>query len=180
VNAAAPFGRNCLLARRLLERGVRFVQLYNGGALGSPRINWDAHEDLKQNHDAQAVLLDRPCAGLLRDLKQRGLLDDTLVFWSTEFGRTPVTEGPNGKGRDHHPLAFTCWLAGAGLHKGIAHGASDEFGYQVAEKPVTVYDFHATILHLLGLDHTRLTFYHNGSRRRLTDVHGRVIHDLLA
>src|SRR5262249_34646800 len=129
----APFGRNCLLARRLLERGVRFVQLYNGGALGSPRINWDAHEDLKQNHDAQAVHLDRPVAGLLQDLKRRGLLEDTLVFWSTEFGRTPFTEGIDGKGRDHHPLVFTCWLAGAGLKKGFRHGASDEFGYQVAE-----------------------------------------------
>jgi hypothetical protein len=176
----AGFGRNCLLARRLLERGVRFVQLFNGGALGSPRINWDAHEDLKQNHDAQAVLLDKPVAGLLTDLKQRGLLDDTLVFWSSEFGRTPFTEGVNGKGRDHHNLCFTCWLAGAGLKKGIAYGASDEVGYRVAERPVTVYDFHATILHLLGLDHTRLTFYHNGIRRRLTDVHGSVIQDILA
>jgi hypothetical protein len=176
----AGFGRNCLLARRLLERGVRFVQLYNGGALGAPRINWDAHEDLKQNHDAQGVLLDRPCAGLLRDLKQRGLLDDTLVFWSSEFGRTPFTQGKNGKGRDHHNLAFTCWLAGAGLKKGMRFGASDEVGYRVAENPVTVYDFHATILHLLGLDHTRLTFYHNGIERRLTDVHGQVIKDILA
>jgi Protein of unknown function (DUF1501) len=176
----APFGRNCLLARRLLERGVRFVQLYNGGALGSPRINWDAHEDLKQNHDTQAVHLDRPVAGLLQDLKRRGLLEDTLVFWSSEFGRTPFTEGIDGKGRDHHPLVFTCWLAGAGLKKGFRHGASDEFGYQVAEDPVTVYDFHATILHLLGLEHTKLTFYHNGIQRRLTDVHGRVIEEVLA
>jgi hypothetical protein len=176
----AGFGRNCLLARRLLERGVRFVQLYNGGALGSPRINWDAHEDLKQNHDTQAAPLDRPAAGLLKDLKQRGMLDDTLVFWSTEFGRTPFTEGVNGKGRDHHPLVFTSWMAGAGLKKGIRYGASDEVGYQVAENPVTVYDFHATILHLLGLDHTRLTFYHNGIQRRLTDVHGHVIEDILA
>jgi hypothetical protein len=176
----AGFGRNCLLARRLLERGVRFVQLYNGGALGSPRINWDAHEDLKQNHDTQAAPLDKPCAGLLKDLKQRGLLDDTLVFWSTEFGRTPFTEGIGGKGRDHHNLCFTCWMAGAGLQKGIRYGASDEFGYQVAEKPVTVYDFHATILHLLGLDHTRLTYYHNGIQRRLTDVHGHVIQEILA
>jgi hypothetical protein len=176
----APFGRNCLLARRLLERGVRFVQLYNGGALGSPRINWDAHEDLKQNHDAQAIHLDKPCAGLLRDLKQRGLLDDTLVVWSTEFGRTPFTEGVGGKGRDHHNLAFTCWMAGAGLKKGMRYGATDEFGYQVAEDPITVYDFHATILHLLGLDHTRLTYYHNGTHRRLTDVHGHVLDAILA
>jgi hypothetical protein len=179
VTAAA--GRNYLLARRLLERGVRFVQIYNGASLGgNPRINWDAHEDVRTNHDAQAVLLDRPCAGLLKDLKQRGLLDDTLVFWSSEFGRTPFTEGLGTRGRDHHPLAFTCWLAGAGLKRGIAHGASDEVGYQPAEKPVTVYDFHATILHLLGLDHTRLTYYHNGTQRRLTDVHGHVIQDILA
>lgn len=175
----AGFGRNCLLARRLLERGVRFVQLYNGGSLGSPRINWDAHEDVKQNHDTQAAPLDKPCAGLLQDLKQRGLLDDTLVFWSSEFGRTPFTQGVDGKGRDHHNLVFTGWMAGAGVKKGIRYGASDEVGYQVAENPVTVYDFHATILHLLGLDHTQLTFYHNGIQRRLTDVHGRVIQELL-
>jgi Protein of unknown function (DUF1501) len=179
VTAAA--GRNFLLARRLLERGVRFVQVYNGAALGgNPRINWDAHEDVKTNHDAQGVLLDRPCAGLLRDLKQRGMLDDTLVFWSSEFGRTPFTEGLGAKGRDHHPLVFTCWLAGAGLKKGFRYGASDEVGYQAAENPVTVYDFHATILHLLGIDHTRLTYYHNGIQRRLTDVHGHVIEAILA
>jgi hypothetical protein len=177
----ARFGRNCLLARRLLERGVRFVQLYNGASLGgNPRINWDAHEDVKNNHDAQAVLLDKPCTGLLKDLKQRGLLDDTLVFWSTEFGRTPFTEGVGTRGRDHHNLVFTCWMAGAGLKKGIRYGASDEVGYQVAEHPVTVYDFHATILHLLGLDHTKLTFYHNGIQRRLTDVHGHVLQEILA
>jgi len=176
----AGFGRNCLLARRLLERGVRFVQLINGGAFGAPRINWDAHEDVKQNHDAQAAVFDKPCAGLLKDLKQRGLLDDTLVIWSTEFGRTPFTEGINGKGRDHHPLAFTSWMAGAGLKKGIGYGATDEVGYQVAEDRVTVYDFHATILHLFGLEHTRLTFYHNGIQRRLTDVHGQVVRGILA
>ena len=176
----AGFGRNCLLARRLVERGVRFVQLYNGGALGSPRINWDAHEDVKDNHDKQGVLLDRPVAGLLRDLKRRGLLDDTLVFWSSEFGRTPFTEGVGTRGRDHHNLVFTAWMAGAGLKKGIRYGTSDEVGYQVAENPVTVYDFHATILHLLGLDHTRLTYYHNGIQRRLTDVHGHVVEPILA
>jgi hypothetical protein len=174
------FGRNCLLARRLLERGVRFVQLFHGGAFGSPRINWDAHEDVVENHGKQAAILDKPVAGLLKDLKQRGMLDDTLVVWNTEFGRTPMTEGINGKGRDHHQLVFTCWLAGAGLKRGISHGSSDEVGYNVADKPVTIYDFHATILHLLGLDHKRLTFYHNGIKRRLTDVHGEVIHDILA
>lgn len=174
------FGRNCLLARRLIERGVRFVQLYNGGALGSPRINWDAHEDLKENHDKQGVLLDKPVAGLLRDLKRRGLLDDTLVVWTSEFGRTPFTQGEGGKGRDHHNLCFTGWLCGGGVKQGFTHGSTDEVGYQVANDPVTVYDLHATVLHLLGIDHTRLTWYHNGINRRLTDVHGRVVFDLLA
>jgi hypothetical protein len=178
--ASAGFGRNCLLARRLLERGVRFVQLFNGGAFGSPRINWDGHEDIVDNHGKQAAVMDRPVAGLLTDLKRRGLLDDTLVVWNTEFGRTPFTEGIGGKGRDHHQLVFTCWLAGAGLKRGLGYGASDEVGYRPAENPVTIYDFHATILHLLGLDHKRLTFYHNGTQRRLTDVHGEVVEDILA
>jgi len=178
--ASEGFGRNCLLTRRLLERGVRFVQLFNGGAFGSPRINWDAHEDLVENHTKQAAVMDKPVAGLLKDLKRRGLLDDTLVVWSTEFGRTPFTQGINGKGRDHHQLAFTCWLAGAGLKHGFAHGASDELGYKPAQDPVTIYDFHATILHLLGLDHKRLTYYHNGIQRRLTDVHGEVVEGVLA
>jgi hypothetical protein len=177
---AAGFGRNCLLARRLLERGVRFVQLIHGGAFGSPRINWDAHEDLEENHNRQAAVMDRPVAGLLKDLKARGLLDDTLVIWSTEFGRTPITQGLDGKGRDHHQRAFTCWLAGAGLKKGFAHGTTDEVGYDVVEDPVSVHDLHATILHLLGLDHTRLSYYHNGIQRRLTDVHGHVVEALLA
>ena len=174
-----PTARNFLLARRLVERGVRFVQVYNGGALGSPRINWDGHEDVKDNHDRQGRLLDQPCAALLRDLKRRGLLADTLVVWSTEFGRTPFTQGTAGKGRDHHQHVFTCWLAGAGVKPGIKHGESDDLGYQPARDPVTVYDFHATILHLLGLDHEKLTYYHNGSQRRLTDVHGRVVRALL-
>jgi hypothetical protein len=174
------FGRNCLLARRLLERGVRFVQLFNGGAFGAPRINWDAHEDLVENHTKQAAVMDKPVAGLLTDLKRRGMLDDTLVIWNTEFGRTPFTQGIGGKGRDHHQLVFTCWLAGAGLKPGFGYGASDEFGYKPADKPVTVYDFHATVLHLLGLDHKRLTYYHNGTQRRLTDVHGEVVEDVLA
>ncbi len=178
--ASEGFGRNCLLTRRLLERGVRFVQLFNGGAFGSPRINWDAHEDLVDNHTKQAAVMDKPVAGLLKDLKQRGLLDDTLVVWTTEFGRTPFTQGINGKGRDHHQLAFTCWLAGGGLKHGFGHGVTDEFGYKPAQDPVTIYDFHATILHLLGLDHKRLTYYHNGIQRRLTDVHGEVVDAVLA
>jgi hypothetical protein len=180
VPATSGFGRNCLLARRLLERGVRFVQLFHGGAFGSPRINWDAHENVVTNHTTQAASMDRPVAALLKDLKRRGMLDDTLVLWVTEFGRTPFTEGIGARGRDHHPHAFTCWMAGAGVKKGFAHGRTDDFGYDVADGKVTVYDFHATILHLLGLDHKRLTYYHNGIRRRLTDVHGEVVENLLA
>jgi hypothetical protein len=175
------FGRNCLLARRLLERGVRFVQLFHGGAFGgNPRINWDAHEDVVANHTLQASSLDRPLAGLLRDLRRRGMLDDTLVLFNTEFGRTPMTEGVGTRGRDHHPHAFSCWMAGGGVRRGVAFGASDEVGYHAVEDPVTTYDLHATILRLLGLDHTKLTFYHNGIRRRLTDVHGHVVEGLLA
>jgi hypothetical protein len=174
------FSRNCLMARRLLERGVRFVQVFNGGAFGSPRINWDGHENLKENHDAQAATMDKPVAALLHDLKQRGMLEDTLFVWATEFGRGPATQGIGSAGRDHHPTAFTCFLAGAGVKKGFHHGQSDEVGYFVAEDKVTVPDFHATILHLLGMDHEELTFYHNGINRRLTDVHGEVIRGILA
>ena len=173
-------GRNCLMARRLLERGVRFVQVINGGAFGSPRINWDGHENLKENHDAQAATLDGPIAALIHDLKQRGMFEDTLLVWSTEFGRSPSTQGINSPGRDHHPTAFTCFLAGAGVKKGYRHGTTDDVGYFVAENKVTIPDFHATILHLLGIDHEQLTFYHNGINRRLTDVHGEVIEGVLA
>jgi len=173
------FARNCLMARRLLERGVRFVQIINGGAFGSPRINWDGHENLKENHDTQAATMDQPVAALIQDLKQRGLLEDTLFVWSTEFGRSPATQGIDSPGRDHHPTAFTCFLAGAGVKPGYRYGASDELGYFVGENKVTIPDFHATILHLLGLDHQKLTFYHNGINRRLTDVHGEVIQSIL-
>ena len=173
------FGRNCLLARRLLEKGVRFVQLWHGGAFGSPRINWDAHEDIVENHRKQAAVLDRPLAGLLADLHRRGLMKDTLFVWTTEFGRTPFTQGVGKPGRDHHQHAFTVFLAGAGLKPGIAFGQSDELGYKVAENEATIYDLHATMLHLLGIDHTQLTYYHNGTRRRLTDVHGEVIEGIL-
>ena len=174
------FARNCLMARRLLERGVRFVQIFNGGAFGSPRINWDGHENLKENHDTQAATMDKPVAALIQDLKQRGMLEDTLFVWATEFGRGPATQGLNSPGRDHHPTAFTCFLAGAGVKKGFRYGTTDEVGYFVGDHKVTVPDFHATILHLLGIDHERLTFYHNGINRRLTDVHGEVIHGVLS
>lgn len=174
------FGRNCLLGRRMLERGVRFVQIYHGGAFVFPRINWDAHEDLATNHRQQAAVMDKPVAGLLKDLKQRGMLDDTLLLWTTEFGRTPITQGIGTTGRDHHPHGFTMWMAGAGLKPGYGYGATDDVGYHASDKVTEVYDFHATVLHLLGMDHKRLTYYHNGIQRRLTDVHGNVIEDVLA
>ncbi|HYO79806.1 MAG TPA: DUF1501 domain-containing protein [Bryobacteraceae bacterium] len=173
------YGYNCLLARRLVEKGVRCIQMYNGGHFGEPRVNWDAHEDLRANHSKNARILDKPTAALLKDLKQRGLLEDTLVVFTTEFGRLPISEGLGEGGRDHNPEGFTAFFAGAGVKKGYSFGATDELGYKAVENPVTVYDFHATILHLLGLDHTRLTWYHNGLRRRLTDVHGHVLKDLL-
>jgi hypothetical protein len=162
-----PVARNCLLARRLIEQGVRFVQVYHGGATH----HWDSHDSIHNNHALRAREYDQPVAALLQDLDQRGLLKDTLVMGVTEFGRTAVSQGSgNAAGRDHNPQCFTCWMAGAGLKAGFAYGSSDELGFHPAENPVTIYDFHATALHLLGLDHEKLTFYHNGIRRRLTDV----------
>ena len=172
------FGRNCLIARRLLERGVRFVQVWSGADNGFPRRNWDSHEDLARDHAVMARSMDKPAAALLLDLKSRGLLDDTIVIWTTEFGRMPCSQG--GKGRDHNPFTFTSWLAGGGIRGGITHGASDEWSYKAVEHPAYGYDLHATVLHLLGIDHTRLTFRHNGIDRRLTDVHGHVIREILA
>ncbi len=179
----ADFGRSCLLARRLLERGVRFVQLFSGGSFGSPRINWDGHENVKANHGQEARRIDQPVAALLRDLRQRGMLDDTLVLFTTEFGRTPFAQSAAnvvGTGRDHNMYGFSVWLAGAGLKHGIAHGATDEIGWKAVDKVVHWHDFHATVLHLLGIDHERLTFYHNGIQRRLTNVHGEVVKAVLA
>ena len=174
------YGYNCLLARRLVERGVRCIQMYNGGHFGAPRVNWDAHEDLRANHTNNALILDQPTAALLKDLKQRGMLADTLVVFTTEFGRLPISEGLGEGGRDHNPEGFTAFMAGPGLKHGISYGATDELGYKASENPVTLYDFHATILHLLGLQHTQLSWYHNGLQRRLTDVHGQVLKPLLA
>jgi hypothetical protein len=171
------FGRNCLVARRLLERGVRFVQLWSGADNGFPRRNWDSHEDLARDHAAMGRGMDKPAAALIHDLKARGLLDDTIVLWTTEFGRMPCSQG--GKGRDHNPFAFTTWLAGGGIKGGTTYGASDEWSYKAADKPTYCYDVHATVLHLLGIDHTKLTFRHNGIDRRLTDVHGHVIREIL-
>jgi hypothetical protein len=168
------YGRQCLLARRLIEAGVRFVQVN----YSYPRNYWDAHSDLRNNHTSNARRVDRPIAGLLTDLKARGLLDETLVVFGTEFGRTPAAQGNDG--RDHHPHAFSMWLAGGGVRGGIVHGKTDDFGYYVAENKVTIPDLHATILHLLGLDHTKLTFRHAGRDFRLTDVSGTVVRDVLA
>ncbi len=165
------FGKQCLLARRLVERGVRFVQLY------SP-VNWDHHTGIRTQLPANCAATDRPVAGLLRDLKLRGLLDDTLVIWGGEFGRTPVAQ--KGDGRDHHPFGFTMWLAGGGVKGGLAYGATDEFGWYAVQNKVHVHDLHATILHLLGLDHTRLTYRYGGRDYRLTDVHGNVVQGILA
>jgi hypothetical protein len=173
------FGRKCLVARRLLERGVRFVQVWSGNDNGFPRRNWDSHEDVRRDHGPLATGMARGAAGLIQDLHQRGLLDDTIILWTTEFGRMPSSQG--GKGRDHNPYCFTNWLAGGGIRGGTTFGESDQWGYKPADRdhPTTVYDIHATILHLLGIDHTRLTVRHNAIDRRLTDVHGHVIEDLL-
>lgn len=172
----AHFGRNCLLARRLVERGVRFVQLYSGGNEG-PKA-WDAHDDLKKNHDLHCAETDGPIAALLDDLKMSGMLDTTLVIWGGEFGRSPVAE--NGKGRDHHPKGFTMWMAGGGIKGGMVHGETDEFGYNAVKDRVSIPDLHATILHQLGFDHERLTYRFTGRDYRLTDVSGEVVRQLLA
>lgn len=170
------FGRQCLLARRLVERGVRFVQLYSGG--GTQQQCWDAHFGLKPNHDEHCAETDRPIYGLMTDLKQRGLLDSTLVIWGGEFGRLPTNQGTIG--RDHGPKGFTMWLAGGGVKGGTIYGATDEFGYAAVENRTSIPDLHATCLHLLGLDHKQLTYQHGGRDMRLTDVSGEVIRDILA
>lgn len=173
VEATDEFGRQCLLARRCLEAGVRFVQVN----FSYPRNYWDAHGDLRTNHSGNAKKVDLPIAAFLTDLKTRGLLDETLVIFATEFGRTPAAQGTDG--RDHHPHAFSVWMAGGGVRGGMTYGSTDEYGYYVAEDKVTMPDFHATILHLLGLDHERLTFRHAGRDYRLTDVHGKVVQSIL-
>ncbi|MEX0715537.1 MAG: DUF1501 domain-containing protein [Planctomycetaceae bacterium] len=179
----ADFARSCLIARRLLERGVRFVQLWAGGRTLA-REDWDAHEHLVSNHTHEAKRIDRPVAGLLRDLKQRGLLEDTLVVFNTEFGRTPVTEAPRegmlALGRGHNPTGFTAWMAGAGLKPGFSYGATDVFGAHAIERRMDAHDFHATILHLLGIDHKRLTFERGGAQLRLTNLGGEVHQEFLA
>jgi hypothetical protein len=173
--ATDAFGRNCLTARRLLERGVRFVQVWSGA--GGPTNNWDNHASILRELPPMALSVDQPIAALLQDLKARGLFEDTLVVFSTEFGRQPFSQG--SEGRDHNGGTAVAWLAGAGVRGGSSCGASDEWGWRAVE-PLTGYDLHATILSLLGIDHTRLTFRHNGSDRRLTDVHGHVLPEILA
>jgi hypothetical protein len=180
INAKAEsefFGRKCLVARRLLERGVRFVQIWSGNDNGFPRRNWDSHEDVQRDHEPLAMGMARGAAALIKDLKQRGMLDDTIILWTTEFGRMPCSQG--SKGRDHNPFVFTNWLCGAGI-KGGTYGESDQWGFKPLDRdrPTTVYDVHATMMHLLGIDHTRLTVRHNGIDRRLTDVHGNVIREI--
>lgn len=177
----AAYARNCLLARRLLEQGVRFIQLFNGAYQtgGEGVSNWDGHKAIEKQYSVHGPVFDQPTAALLRDLKQRGLLKDTLVVWCTEFGRMPTFQ-KGASGRDHNPEGFTAWLAGAGVKAPFSYGSTDEFGYKAVENIVTVQDFYATILHLLGLDHERLTFYYNGLERRLTDVSGKVVRPVLA
>ena len=177
----AAYARNCLLARRFLERGVRYVNLYCASRASGVDglLNWDAHKTLKADYERHCPIFDQPTAALLTDLKARGLLEDTLVLWTTEFGRMP-THQQGTTGRDHNPDGFTCWMLGAGVKGGVSFGATDDFGRRAALNPTTVWDFYATVLHLAGFDHERLTWYHDGANRRLTDVHGRVIREVLA
>ena len=176
----AAYARNCLLSRRLLERGVRYVNLYCASRASGVDglLNWDAHKTLKSDYERHCPIFDQPTAALLTDLKRSGLLDDTLILWTTEFGRMP-TRQEGTEGRDHNPDGFTCWMMGAGVKGGVSYGATDDFGRRAVEDVTTVWDFYATVLHLLGFDHTKLTWYHNGLDRRLTDVHGRRIDQIL-
>ncbi len=175
----AAFAKNAILARRLIENGVRFVQLFNGSYASAGRLNWDGHSDLRNQYDIHGEILDQPAAALFNDMKQRGLLEDTLVVWCTEFGRMPMFQ-KGAKGRDHNPQGFTAWLGGAGIKPGVSYGQTDELGFKAVEDVSSIHDLNATILHLLGLEHTQLTYRHNGIDRRLTDVHGHVLRPLLA
>ena len=172
------FGRNCLVARRLVERGVRFIQLYSGG--GHLEDTWDAHESIEKNHGLHGAEVDQPIAALLSDLEQRGLLDSTLVVWGGEFGRMPFSEGKEAPGRNHNPYGFSMWMAGGGIQGGMSYGETDEFGFEAVTNRTHVHDIHATILHLMGLDHEWLSYFHQGRQETLTDVHGRVIREICA
>lgn len=177
----SAYARNCILARRLLERGVRYVNLYCASRASGVDglLNWDAHKTLKSDYQRHCPVFDQPTAALLSDLKQRGLMDDTLVLWTTEFGRMP-TRQEGTAGRDHNPDGFTLWMMGAGVKGGTSYGATDDFGRRAEQNPTTIWEFYATVLHLMGLDYNRLSWYHNGLDRRLTDVHGHVIQDVLS
>jgi len=170
------YGTSCLLARRLVERGVRFIELNPPAVQGANR--WDQHDKIKEGHAKMALATDKPVAGLLKDLKARGLLDQTLVVWAGEFGRTPVQQGTS-TGRDHSPYGYSIWLAGGGVKGGVVYGATDEYGFHAIENKVSVHDLHATMLHLLGVDHTRLTYRFGGRDMRLTDIYGEVVNDIL-
>ena len=172
------YGRNCLIARRLVERGVRFIQLYSGG--GHLEETWDAHESIEKNHGQHGAEVDQPISALLTDLDQRGMLDDTLVVWGGEFGRMPLSEGPDAPGRNHNPYGFSMWMAGGGVKGGMNYGATDELGFEAVENKVHLHDLHATILHIMGLDHESLSYFHQGRDETLTDVGGKVVHDILA
>jgi uncharacterized protein (DUF1501 family) len=176
----AAYARNCLLSRRLLENGVRFVSLYCASRASAVDglLNWDAHKTLKSDYERHCPIFDQPTGALLSDMKQRGMLEDVLVVWCTEFGRMP-THQEGTSGRDHNPDAFTTWMMGAGIRGGVSYGETDDFGRRAAVDITSVYDFYATMLHLLGLDHTKLTYYHNGANRRLTDVHGHILKSIL-
>ncbi len=174
----AAYARNCILARRLIESGVRFVQLFNGAYASGGELNWDGHSKLKEQYDVHAEILDQPTAAMIKDMKARGLLEETLVVWCTEFGRMPFFQ-KGAKGRDHNPDGFTCWMTGAGVKPGVSHGMTDDLGQKAVLDIHPLYDLNATILHLLGLDHERLTFEHNGIQRRLTNVEGHVIQEIL-
>ncbi|OYW20238.1 MAG: hypothetical protein B7Z55_07575 [Planctomycetales bacterium 12-60-4] len=171
------FGRNCLVARRLVERGVRFVQLYSGG--GHLEATWDAHKSIETNHGQHAAEVDQPIAALLTDLEQRGLLENTLVVWGGEFGRMPFSEGQGEPGRNHNPYGFSMWFAGGNVRGGMNYGATDEFGFEAVENRAHLHDIHATVLHLLGLDHELLTWFHQGREESLTDVGGQIINDIV-
>lgn len=172
------YGRNCLIARRLVERGVRFIQLYSGG--GHLEETWDAHESIEKNHGQHGAEVDQPISALLTDLDQRGMLDDTLVVWGGEFGRMPLSEGPDAPGRNHNPYGFSMWMTGGGVKGGMNYGATDELGFEAVENKVHLHDLHATILHIMGLDHESLSYFHQGRDETLTDVGGKVVHDILA
>lgn len=172
------YGRNCLIARRLVERGVRFIQLYSGG--GHLEDTWDGHESIEKNHGLHGAEVDQPISALLTDLEQRGLLDSTLIVWGGEFGRMPFSEGKNAPGRNHNPYGFSMWMAGGGVKGGISHGETDELGFEAVTDKTHVHDIHATILHLMGIDHETLSYFHQGRKETLTDVHGRVIRDICA